>query len=34
VTWDVNDSGPETIVTLFGEPHQGTVVYYSVLEEA
>lgn len=34
VTWDVNDSGPETVVTLFGKPHQGTVVYYSVLEEA
>ena len=34
VAWDVNDSGAETVVTLFGQPHEGTVVYYSVLEEA
>ena len=34
VAWDVNDSGEETIVTLFGQPKEATVVYYSVLEEA
>jgi GH25 family lysozyme M1 (1,4-beta-N-acetylmuramidase) len=34
VSWDVNDSGSETIVTLSGQPHERTVVYYSILEEA
>jgi hypothetical protein len=33
VTCDVNDSGPETIVTLAGAPHQGTVVYWKALIE-
>lgn len=31
---DVNDSGPETIVTLYGAPGEEVYVYYKVLEEA
>lgn len=34
VNHDVNDSGPETIVTLYGAPGEEVVVYYKVLEEA
>jgi lysozyme len=34
VAWTVNDSGPVTIVDLYGQPHQATVVYYKLLEEA
>jgi hypothetical protein len=34
VSHDVNDSGPETIVTLYGAPGEEVVVYYKLLEEA
>lgn len=30
---DVNDSGPETIVTLYGAPSEEVYVYYKILEE-
>lgn len=33
VAWDLNDSGAETVVTIYGQPHQSTVIYYKVLEE-
>lgn len=33
VGWDVNDSGPETIVTLDGKPGQATTVYFKILIE-
>lgn len=33
VAWDVNDSGPETIVTIYGQPHQATAIYYKILVE-
>lgn len=34
VAWTVNDSGTETIVDLYGQAHQATIVYYSWLEDA
>jgi lysozyme len=33
LTWDVNDSGPETIVTLYGAPGETAVVYYKTLDQ-
>lgn len=33
VSHDLNDSGPETIVTLYGAPGEEVVIYYKVLEE-
>lgn len=33
VGWTVNDSGAETVVDLYGQAHQATVVYYSTLTE-
>jgi hypothetical protein len=33
ISWDVNDSGAETIVTLYGQPNEDTYVYYSMLQE-
>lgn len=33
VNHDVNDSGPETIVTLYGAPGEEVIVYYKILIE-